>query len=136
VENQSSESPKVGDQHERTFTVEEKNCVEFKEKGIPPILSTPWLIWSMEHAAYDLLDKYLSDEEMSLGIHVDIEHLAVTPMGHQVTCKAKVIHVDRRVVNFQIEAFDEKELICKGVHKRQIVKSDHFQKAVEKKTKA
>ncbi len=136
VENQSSESPKVGDQHERTFTVEEKDCVEFKSKGIPPILSTPWLIWSLEHTAYELLDKYLPADEMSLGVHIDIEHLAATPMGHQVTCKAKVIHVDRRVINFQIEAFDEKELICKGVHKRQIVKSNLIQKVIEIKTKA
>ena len=133
---ESNNGPRVGESHERTFTVKEKNCVEFSEKGVPPILSTPWLIWSLEHAAYDLLDEHLPEDKMSLGIHVDIEHLAATPLGQEVTCKAKVIHIDRSVINFQVEAYDGKELISKGVHKRKIVRTAQFLQAIQKKNEA
>ena len=71
---------------------------------------------------------------MSLGTHVDVQHLAPTPLGQQVTCKAKVIHIDRSEFNFQVEAYDSTGLISKGVHKRKVVRSEQFLKAVQKKT--
>lgn len=79
--------PKIGESHELTFTVERNHCVEFGEKGIEPILSTPSLIWSLEYAAHDLLDRYLSEKELSVGTHVDIEHLGVTPLGKKSPAK-------------------------------------------------
>ncbi len=133
MEYQVGNAPKVGEQYELSFKVQKEHTVEFQEKGIPPILSTPSLIWFMEFAAYELLDQYLNSEELSVGIHVDVEHLAITPINQNVTCKAKVIHQEKQTVNFQVEAFDEKELIGKGVHKRQIVKVNRFHQAIEKK---
>ena len=71
--------------------------------------------------------------ESTVGVQVDVQHLAATPVGHQVTCRARVIHRDGPVVSFHLEAHDEHELIARGVHKLQVVRVDRFAQRVDRK---
>jgi predicted thioesterase len=71
--------------------------------------------------------------EACVGVHIDIQHLAATPLGHKVQCRAKVIHVDGRIVTFQVEAHDERELIARGTHKRAVVDVQRFAKSLSRK---
>lgn len=126
-------SPQIGDVGELSFTVDASHTIDLGSLGVPKVLSTPTLIWHLEHAARETLLPLFESGEACVGMHVDIQHLAATPPGHKVRCRAKVIHVDGRIVTFQVEARDECELIARGTHKRAVVDLERFAKAVARK---
>ena len=124
--------PKVGDAAELSFRVEANHCIELDE-GVPAVLSTPSLIWFLEQAARKMLATIEEKGEGSVGVQVDVKHLAATPLGKHVTCSARVVHRDGNNVSFQVQAHDEQELIARGVHKRHLIQLDRFAKSVQKK---
>jgi predicted thioesterase len=62
----------------------------------------------------------------TVGTHVDVRHLAATPMGMTVTFKAEVIGVEGRRITFRVEARDEKEKCGEGTHERAIINIARF----------
>jgi predicted thioesterase len=121
---------------EMVVDVTEENCINFADGGMPHVLATPWLVAYLEFVARDALATCLEEDERSVGVIVDIEHLAPSPIGSKVTCRARVIHVDGPTITFQIEAYDAVEPVAKGLHKRRVVQVDRFARRVEKKRKA
>ena len=105
---------KVGTTAERQFVVEPAHAIDFAEGGMPAILCTPWLVWFLEHAARDAILPFLDEGESTVGSHVDVDHLAATPVGQAVTCRARVVHMEGRLISFKLEARDEAELIARG----------------------
>ncbi len=126
--------PKVGALGEQRFVVELKHAIDFADGGMPPVLCTPWLIWFLEHAARAAVLPCLEPGESTVGTEVEVRHLAPTPLGHTVTCIARVIHVDGPRITFQVEAHDQTELIARGVHRRQVIRVAGFAKRVQQKT--
>jgi predicted thioesterase len=97
------------------------------------VYATPALIHLVEMTAYESLLPTLEDDQGSLGIRLDIRHLAATPLGMKVRCTAVLTEIDRRRHVFTIEAHDEIEQIASGTHDRLVI--DSVTKFVEK-TKA
>jgi fluoroacetyl-CoA thioesterase len=127
--------PKIGTTGETKFVVEEKHCIDFASDGMPSVLSTPHLIGILERTARHSIASFLDLDERSVGIEIELRHLAPTPLGAEVTVTSRVIHAEGRTVNFQIEARDEHELIARGVHKRAIIRTGSFARRVENKIK-
>jgi predicted thioesterase len=127
-------SPKIGTAGEQVFTVQAEHAITFEQNGLPPVLSTPWLVWFLEHAALEAALPFLEPGEITVGTHLEINHLAATPVGAQVTCTARVVHSEGPVISYQLEAADEHETIARGFHKRRVVKKDRFAARVQKKT--
>lgn len=127
-------APKIGTVGETTFVVEPKHCIEFATDGMPAVLSTPNLIGILERTARQAIAPFLEADERSVGVELDLRHLAPSPLGARVTARARVIGASGRFVDFQIEARDEHELIVRGVHKRAVVRVDSFTKRVQSKT--
>jgi predicted thioesterase len=127
-------APKIGTVGETTFVVEPKHCIEFATDGMPAVLSTPNLIGILERTSRQAIAPFLMPDERSVGVELDLRHLAPSPLGAKVTASARVIGASGRFVDFQIEARDEHELIVRGVHKRAVVKVDSFTKRVQSKT--
>jgi predicted thioesterase len=127
--------PKIGASGERKFTVESAHAISFGPSG-PVVLSSPWLIWFLEHAALDAALPFLEPGEITVGTRVEVDHLAPTPVGAQVTCTARVVHSDGPVISFQLEAGDGHETIARGFHKRRVVKVERFAERVQKKSKS
>ena len=125
--------PRVGSSAERLQRVEPQHLIDFAQNGMPAVLSTPSLVGFLERTARDALAPCLSPEESSVGTEIELSHLAPTPVGQTVMCVARVIHVDGSKVTFQIEARDERELIARGLHRRQIIRVARFAQAVERK---
>jgi len=124
---------KIGDQGEIQFTVEAAQMIQFDDPRMPAVLSTPSLIWFLEHAAINALAPALGPDECSLGTHIDIQHLAPTPQGAAVRCTARVIHTEGATVTFQVEAHDGQDRIARGIHRRSIVRIERFAARVRKK---
>jgi fluoroacetyl-CoA thioesterase len=129
-------APKIGTTGETTFVVEEKHCIEFATDGMPAVLSTPNLIGILERTARQAIAPFLDADERSVGVELDLRHLAPSPLGAKVTATARVIGVSGRFVDFQIEARDEQELIVRGVHKRAVIHVESFTKRLRARSRA
>ena len=126
-------TPKVGTIGEVRFTVAREHAIDFADHQMPAVLSTPWLIWFLEHAAREAVLPCLESNESSVGTHVDVRHLAPTPLGQQVICQGRVIHSEGPIVSLQLEARDEHELIARGLHKLRVIRIDRFASRVNAK---
>ena len=73
--------PKIGTTGELKFTVEQKHVIDFATDGMPAVLSTPNLIGLLERTAREALYPLLEDGERTVGMEVEIRHLAPTPLG-------------------------------------------------------
>jgi predicted thioesterase len=126
-------APKIGTVGETTFVVEAQHCIEFATDGMPAVLSTPNLIGILERTARQAIAPFLAADERSVGVELDLRHLAPTPLGAHVTATARVIGTTGRFVDFQLEARDAHELIVRGVHRRAVVNVASFTQRVLRK---
>lgn len=125
--------PRLGLSGARSFRVGPENVIAFADDRMPAVLATPWLIGELEYAARDGLSVCLEPHERSVGVSIDVEHLAPVPEGFTVTCRARVIHVSGPVVTFQVEAHDGHEAIARGIHKRAVIDVDRFARRIARK---
>lgn len=126
--------PKIGLESEHKFVVEHAHAIEFADEAMPAVLSTPVLIAFLERTARMTIAPLLESAERSVGVHVNIDHLAPTAVGQTVTCKARVVTIDGSTICFQVAASDEKEPIARGFHKRRVVQTSRFSKRVQRKS--
>ena len=126
--------PRPGQEAKIRFVVEAKHSIDFAEEGMPAVLATPWLIWFMDHTARDAMLPHLEPTESTVGILVDIEHLAPTPLGQAVNCRAQVLRSEGSQFLFKLEAFDEQEKIANGLHKLNVIDKARFAGRVARKT--
>lgn len=125
--------PRIGDSAEIKFVVGSEHTITFAEPPMPAVLSTPTLIGFLEQTARKAITPLMDEGETNLGVKVDVEHLAGTLPGHEVTCTARVIHLELPYVNFQVEARDETDLLSRGVHRRCIVDTARLAKRLSRK---
>jgi predicted thioesterase len=127
------ENPKIGLSGKTEFVVNNESVIQFDSDKMPPVLSTPILVGYLEQAARLAIEPLLEPEESSVGVEIELQHLAPTPIGQKVVCFAKVIYVDGNLISYHIEASDQKELIARGTHKRAVINAQRFKRRVEKK---
>ena len=125
--------PRLGVSAEEVVVVGPTNRIVFADEIMPAVLATPWLVAHLEYAARHAIAPFLEDHERSVGTFVEVEHLAPSPEGFTVTCKARVIHVDGPVVTFQIEAHDGVETVARGLHRRRVIDANRFARRVARK---
>ena len=94
---------------------------QFKDAALPKVFATPMMMTAMENAALNAVRAYLDPGESAVGTLVNVQALAATPAGHQVTADAVVTKVDGRRIEFDVTARDEIEEIGKGTHERMVV---------------
>ena len=100
------------------------------------VLATPVMINLMEAAALDAAEHFLPDGHQSLGIRLDVRHIAATPVGMRVRAVATLTKVEGRMLEFRVEAHDEKDLIGDGMHQRIVVNVARFDARVQAKLAA
>ncbi|MGB7540147.1 MAG: thioesterase family protein [Anaerolineales bacterium] len=120
--------------HEMSMTVTPERTAKHLETGTTAVLSTPSMVWLVEHAAQVLAQRHLPDGQTTVGAEVFVRHLAPTPLGMRVTAKVRIDEVDGRRIVFSAEVFDEKEKVGEGRHVRVIVDQKRFMEKVKGKT--
>jgi predicted thioesterase len=119
---------------EERFVVEAKHAIDFADEELPPVLCTPSLVWYLEHAARNAVLPLLESGESTVGIEIELQHSAPTPLGHTVVCTARVVRAEGAEVWFQIEAADETENIAKGFHRLRVVSKSRLARRILNKT--
>jgi len=109
-----------------TVTVDDHLLATAMGSGSVAVLATPAMVALMEAAAVSALEPVMSAGQSSVGIALDIRHLAATPPGRQVRARAEVIEVQGKKVTFQVQAWDESELIGEGMHTRYVIDVARF----------
>lgn len=100
---------------------------------LPPVLSTPRMISLMEMTAQRSVAPSLEDGQTTVGVRVDVRHLAATPVGLEVRIRSELLQVDGNRLRFRVEAWDAVEKIGEGEHERFIINRERFMSRVESK---
>jgi predicted thioesterase len=104
----------------RSLTVDEARTIGFM--GVEGrVYATPELIRDIEMTCRDLLLEHLDAGEDSVGMRVEVDHLAATPLGLGVEIRVRIAEIDRRRVVFEVGAHDAIEEIARGRHARFVV---------------
>ena len=90
------------------------------------VYATPYMAALMEAAACDAVEQGLAEGETSVGIELNIQHTAATPVGLEVWAEAEVTAVEGKIITFTLSAFDEAGPIGTGTHKRAVVNAQRF----------
>jgi predicted thioesterase len=89
--------------------------------GSLDVLATPALIALMEQSACAAVEGRMAEGQTTVGVRIDMRHLAPTPPGLEVRARAELVEIDGRKLVFRVEAFDAREKIGDGLHERAIV---------------
>ncbi|HEX4410496.1 MAG TPA: thioesterase family protein [Xanthobacteraceae bacterium] len=125
--------------HRFSYTVPENKTVPFTYPEAPEIASMPKvfatgnMIVLMEWVCTQLMAPHLDAGEGSLGVHVDVSHLAATLPGQTVTVDAETTAVTGQRITFHVKAHDGIDLIGEGRHERFVVLWDKFNARVAAK---
>ncbi len=122
-----------GMSREETFEVREDHSASHVGSGSLRVLATPWMVAYMETVARALLGERLPEGTSSVGAHLDVRHLAPTPIGQRVRVRAEVLEVDGVKVSLSVQAWDEIEKVGEGRHLRVIIDEARFLRRVERK---
>jgi fluoroacetyl-CoA thioesterase len=106
------------------------------EPSLAPVLSTPTMVSMMEMAAMNAMSGFVEPGESSVGMAIDVQHLAATPLGHRVRAEAEVVKCEGRRLEFNVRAFDEAEQIGSGTHRRAAIDAAKFRERLKSKQKS
>jgi predicted thioesterase len=123
----------VGAMAEHVIEVTHEMTVAHFIESMPAVYGTPIMIFHMEQTAGAAITPHLPEGWVSVGVVVNVRHLAATPVGARVTVCAEVIAVDDNTVTFKVEAHDGIDKVGEGLHIRAPVELARFMKRVEAK---
>lgn len=119
-------SLELGIKGSASCTVTQDQTAKSLRSGGLDVFATPIMIALMEEASLVSVRPYLEPGMDTVGTHLDVAHLAATPVGMNVRAEAELIEVDRRRLVFSVKAYDEVELVGEGTHERFVVSMDKF----------
>src|SRR6201988_2442484 len=101
--------------------------------AFPPVLATARMVALMEIAASRVLVPLLGPGELSVGVSVDINHTAPTPLGAEVTATARYAGREGKLFLFEVSAADRGGEVGRGWHKRAIVSNERLRSGAAKR---
>lgn len=116
----------VGMKGEVSTEVEREDTAYEVGSGSLLVYATPCMVALMEGAACEAIQEAMPEGKTSVGIELNVSHLAATPVGLNVRATAEVTAVEGSILTFRVEAFDEAGKIGEGTHKRAVVTTQRF----------
>jgi fluoroacetyl-CoA thioesterase len=123
---------KAGLSAKRSFGVGRDSTIGFMGEDAR-VYATPMLVRDIEITCRDLLLEHLDPGEDSVGIRVEIDHLAATLLGMQVTIEVTLAELKGRAVTFDVVATDGIDTICRGRHSRFIANVEQVKARLKQK---
>ncbi len=102
---------------------------------MPKVFATGFMVGLMEWTCMKVLEGHLDEGEGSLGVQVNVSHLAATVPGQTVTVQAECTKIEGRRLSFKVSAHDGIDLIGEGAHERMLVNWEKFVSKVNEKAK-
>ena len=103
---------------------------------MPEVLATMAMVGCVESACLKCVSGHLDPGEHSLGVAVDVSHVAPTPAGMEIRAEVELVAVAGRRLSFAVKVFDEGGLIGEGRHQRAVINVARFIERVQAKANA
>lgn len=118
------DGPVPGLTHTQTYMT----TLEMRAKQLASdIFSTPAMIGLMEYTSVLLMAPYLDENEQTVGIHVDVRHMAPTRIGQSVTVTAELIEIKDNKLRFALSAVNDRGVkVGEGTHRRALINTENF----------
>jgi fluoroacetyl-CoA thioesterase len=123
----------IGSTGQAEMVVADEHTAPRVGSGKIAVLATPVMINLIEAAALAAIEHLLPAGHQSLGTHLDVTHVAATPVGMKVRATAEVVGIDGRTVKMRVRAEDQRDLIGEGRHERVVVNVERFDRRVQEK---
>jgi fluoroacetyl-CoA thioesterase len=117
---------RVGDSATVRFTVTEQDTATALSSGDLPVLGTPRLLAWSEAATCAAVGASLDAGQTSVGTRVQLDHVSASPVGAELTVDATVVHVDGRLVRFEVVARHADKVVGHGEVTRVVVDRERF----------
>jgi fluoroacetyl-CoA thioesterase len=114
-------------------TVEKRMTATAFDSGPVDGLATPALVALMEAACMRAVAGAMVPGQSSVGVHLDVEHLAPTPVGMAVVVRARLERVENRKLHFTVRAEDEAGEIGRGTHERVLIDLERFEQRISRR---
>jgi fluoroacetyl-CoA thioesterase len=128
----SLEGIQPGLKHRHSIVVDESLTVPAVSKAfsgfadMPPVFATAFLVGFAEWTCIEALKPYLSADQRTVGVHVDLSHSGATPVGMTVTAEVELVAVEGRRLRFKVTCRDDVEVVSEGHHERFIIDMPRF----------
>ena len=99
--------------------------------GDVEVFGTPAVVVLCERAAVQAVTTSLGPTETTVGVRVEIDHLAPTVPGVDVTATARLKGIDGRRLKFEVEVSDPAGVVARATHTRVLVDRDRFMHGAE-----
>jgi predicted thioesterase len=109
-----------------TLIVSEADTAQSLGSGDLPVLGTPRVVALIEEAAVSAAASELEAGQTSVGVLVELQHLAPTRIGATVEAVAELVRSDGRTLEFEVSAVCEGSEIARGRHHRAVVGRERF----------
>jgi fluoroacetyl-CoA thioesterase len=94
---------------------------------VSDVFSTPAMIGLMEYTCVLLVAPYLDEDEQTVGIHVDVRHMAPTKIGQSVTVTSELLEIKDNKLRFAVSAVNDQGVkIGEGTHRRALINTKSF----------
>ena len=127
------ESLRPGLTFEFKFKVPENKTVPYlypespEFQKMPKVLATGFMVGLFEWACIQAINPHIDwPDEQTVGIQVNLSHVAATPPGLTVRVKGKLEEVEGRKLGFSLVADDGVDKISEGTHDRFVIQAEKF----------
>jgi fluoroacetyl-CoA thioesterase len=107
-------------------TVADQDTAVALGSGDVPVLATPRVLALAERATVAAVAGAIGPGATTVGVRVELEHLAASVVGAAVRVSAELVRVDGRVLEFAVELRDGARLAARGHVTRALVDRDAF----------
>lgn len=127
----------IGTNDSIEFKVEEKDLAKnlkiSEEDDFPEVFATARMVALMECSAAKVLIPLYEEEQLSVGVDVNIKHLAPTLSGDIAKSTATFVGMEGKLYKFSIEVFDSAGKVGEGTHTRAIVSKERLMSGANKR---
>jgi fluoroacetyl-CoA thioesterase len=98
---------------------------EFQQ--MPKVFATGFMVGLFEWACIQAVNPHIDwPREQTVGIDVQVSHLAATPPGLVITVRGRLESVEGRKLTFSLVADDGVDKISEGTHERFVIDAEKF----------
>jgi len=122
----------LGARGEAEQIVEFQHTLTAHHPTLPPVYSTPDMIRLMETAAFNALQPYRQDDEITVGTSIRVEHRAASGIGARIKAEAVLESFDGKFYTVRVTARDDAQEIGRGTVGRAVVSVGKFLERMKK----
>ena len=119
---------RTGSSARATLTVSQQDTALALKSGSVPVLGTPRVVALAEEAGCLAVQDDLEPEQTTVGMRVQLDHLAPSAVGAHVTADATLEKIEGRRLTFTVSVSDDHGLIAAGKITRVVVETERFLK--------